>query len=103
MTHDEAIALIQAQKDGKTVQTLDCGKWYDVHGFVQLVHSIHFDDLLRIKPEPITVRGWVNVLKYNYGVLHLSGCFDTRDSATECRYYDATIIDTFEVVREVEG
>lgn len=61
MTHDEAIAYIQAHKDGKTVEALDCGRYYSVGNLTRLLHAIANGRTLRIKPEPITVRGWVNV------------------------------------------
>lgn len=72
MTHDEMIAVIQAQKDGKTIQSCLKGHgeaWLDVAQ--PSWQFAHYD--YRVKKEPQTVY----VIRTSYGVvLHCSAAED---------------------------
>lgn len=66
MTHDEIIALVQAHKEGKTLQAFDGPdrhrKWVDIKtGSISEILRV-FPFGLRIKPESIAPKEiWVNV------------------------------------------
>lgn len=104
MTHDEAIELIQAQKGGKTIEAWGGLRgWESVRNLSDLLLLIYNGVDLRIKPEPVIVRGWVNVVERIYnGLMEFNGSFPSKERAQSARYYDYTIIDTIEITYEVK-
>ena len=63
MTHDEIIALLQAHKDGKTLQIKHKLEWLDLNYILSAVlGTIAKGREWRIKPEPVGPQEvWVNI------------------------------------------
>jgi len=76
MTHDEMIAVIQAHRDGKTIQFRDRdsqGKWDDLHPVCFSANFGTYD--YRVKPEPPKPREfWL-----------IRSCDDVPFTAYSCR------------------
>lgn len=87
MTHDEAIELIQAQQGGKTIEEFINGQWHSLRQWYSLPNldalliSLQRNIPIRIKPEPVIVRGWVNVYDNGNVFAHR-----TKDETEEAHY-----------------
>ena len=93
-TIDEAIAILQAMKEGKVVQAYSSAseEWLETDGHIPNFSSLTY----RIKPEPLEC--WVNV--HNNG--SVSG-YQTKESAKLARPLFPTIARIAVHMREVES
>jgi len=92
MTHDQAIELIVAHRDGKTIQRRFCERWIDIEDWKELLSRLSEEpaEHLRVKPETRTL-----YVPFHNGI-PVVGFYNT-DTA-KGRYPNADIVEFVEVV-----
>ena len=93
MTHDEMIAVLIAQKDGKAIQCalreqVTNPLWIETRPGALLNFQVA---IYRIKPEPMVI--WVSVYPH-----HLGGVYLSKEAADAARGSDSTARKFIEVI-----